>query len=108
MKLYLFDRTENIIHYEDLSILDSKRRIENSAEVIMSENEVFVFQLALLPDCDDVIEKISYTGNIKISCINTDVVDKYGKSKTQKVSLKRNVIQPLFFTADRSEARSIW
>lgn len=100
MKLYLFDRTENIIHYEDLSILDSKRRIENSAEVIMSENEVFVFQLALLPDCDDVIEKISYTGNIKISCINTDVVDKYGKSKTQKVSLKRNVIQPLFFTAE--------
>lgn len=100
MELYLFDRTENIIHYEDLSILDSKRRIENSVEVIMSENEVFVFQLALLPDCDDVIEKISYTGNIKISCINTDVVDKYGKSKTQKVNLKRNVIQPLFFTAE--------
>lgn len=99
MRLYLFDREEKIIHFDDLTILDGKREIENEVQEIMSENEVFVFQIAVVADCDDVIECINYDGSVKISCINTDVVDKYGKSKNQKVVLKKNIIQPLFFTA---------
>lgn len=98
MDLYLFDRTEKIIHFDDLSILDDSRRIDASCEVVMSENEVFVIQLAVLSDTDDVINSISAKGNADISCINTDVVDKHGVKSMQPVYLKENIIQPLFFT----------
>lgn len=99
MQLYLFDRTEKIIHFDDLSILDKRDKIDTYVQVEMSENEVFVFQLALLSECDDRIEAIKSRGNIEISCINTDIVDKFGNSGKQSVNLKSNCIQPLFFTA---------
>lgn len=95
----MFDRTEKIIHFEDLSILNGHQKIEKQAEVLMSENEIFVFQLALLSKQDDSIQDISAQGDIEISCINTDVSDKYGVRKKQRVCLKKNIIQPLFFTA---------
>lgn len=100
MNLYLFDRSEKIIHFEDLSILNEKNKINSAAELIMSENEVFVFQVAALSGTDDVIKSIEYDGNLKMSCINTDVRDKYGKIKKQTVILKKDVIQPLFFTVE--------
>lgn len=100
MKLYLFDRSEKIIHFDDLSILNEKNRVEGTAELIMSENEVFVFQLAVLSDTDDVIRNIEYSGNLKVSCINTDVRDKFGKNKKQTVAVKKDTIQPLFFTVE--------
>lgn len=100
MKLYLFDRNEKIIHFDDLSILNDKDRIKDSAELVMSENEVFVFQLAVLCDSDDTIKNIEFSGNIKMSCINTDMNDKFGISKKQTVSLKKDIIQPLFFIAE--------
>lgn len=98
MDLYLFDRVEKIIHFDDLSILDDKHKIDGFAEAIMSENEVFVFQLAVVAKTADVIESISSQGNVEISCINTDVSDKFGNKKTQSVKLDANKIQPLFFT----------
>lgn len=98
MKLYLFDRTYKIIHFDDLSLLKNGTEIVDTAKVTMSQNEVFVLQIAALSDCDDVINEISATGSLKISCINTDVVDKYAKFKKQTVALKANHIQPLFFT----------
>lgn len=113
MDLYLFDRNEKIIHFDDLSILNEKSKLSGRAELIMSENEIFVFQLAVLSNCDDVIKDIEYSGNLKISCINTDVSDKYGNRKKQSVILKKNNIQPLFFTVTaeklgkREEACSI-
>lgn len=100
MELYLFDRTEKIIHFDDLTILNDKSAVNDLAELTMSENEVFVVQLALVSECDDVIEEIICEGPLKISCINTDVVTKFGESKKQKVSLKANTIQPLFFTVE--------
>lgn len=99
MELYLFDRTEKIIHLDDLSILSGREKISDFVEVIMSENEVFVFQIAALSERDDVIESIFTKGSVEISCINTDIVDKFGVAKKQSVALKSNVIQPLFFTA---------
>ena len=99
MELFLFDRTEKIIHFEDLSILTNKRKIDGLANFVMSENEVFVFQIALVSDCDDVITSVSACGNVDISCINTDVTDKFGNKKTQCVNIKKDTIQPLFFTA---------
>lgn len=100
MNLYLFDRNEKIIHFDDLSILNDKDRIKDSAELVMSENEVFVFQLAVLCDSDDTIKNIEFSGNIKMSCINTDMNDKFGISKKQTVPLKKDIIQPLFFIAE--------
>lgn len=98
MELYLFDRTEKIIHFDDLSILNNKSKIDDAVTAVMSENEIFVFQLAVLSECDDVIKNIEAQGNMKISCINTDVVDKFGQRKNQSVHLIENIIQPLFFT----------
>ncbi len=98
MELYLFDRTQKIIHFDDLTILNDKSRINNLAELVMSENEIFVVQLALVSAYDDVIEEITCEGRLKLSCINTDAVTKFGESKKQRVDLKANTIQPLFFT----------
>lgn len=98
MELYIFDRLEKIIHFEDLSILDDHHRIDGLAEFMMSENEVFVFQLAVLSKKDDVIKSISSQGNLEIECINTDIVDKHGARRNQPVNLSADIIQPLFFT----------
>ncbi len=99
MKLYLFDRKEKIIHFDDLSILDSSRIINGTCRAVMSENEIFVFQLAVLSEKDDIIKGIEYSGDVKLSCINTEITDKFGRKRTDTVTLKRNIIQPLFFTA---------
>ncbi len=99
MKFYLFDRKEKITQFEDLNILNNANKIHDFAEVTMSENEIFVFQIAVLSECDDIINRISTKGELEITCINTDVVDKFGNKRTQSVPLKRNNIQPLFFTA---------
>lgn len=98
MELYLFDRTEKIIHFDDLTILNNENKISDSVKLSMSQNEIFVFQIALLSDCDDVLENIDISSGPEISCINTDVVDKYGNRKNQQIKLKANLIQPLFFT----------
>lgn len=98
MDLYLFNRTEKIIHFDDLNILDGRHKINGSVMLTMSENEIFVFQLAVVSKTDDVIRKITSSGDVDISCINTDVVDKYGVRKCQRVNLLSNIIQPLFFT----------
>lgn len=98
MKLYCFDRCEKLIHYDDLSVLTPDREVKKALKLSMSENEIFVFQLAVLSDGEDVIEKISSQGESEISCINTDCVDKWGNSYTQRVALKENEYQPLFFT----------
>lgn len=100
MKLYLFDRTDKIIHFEDLTILREAEEIRERVTATMSQNEVFVLQIAMLSDCDDVITDITATGSVKISCINTDTVDKYANSKKQPVQIRSNRIQPLFFTVE--------
>lgn len=107
MNLYLFDRTEKIIHFDDFSILNGKNPLDKRTELIMSENEVFVFQLAAVCECDDVITGIDYSGNVEISCINTDVSDKHGNKFHQNIVLKKNRFQPLFFivTADKRGKR---
>ncbi len=98
MDLYLFDRTEKIIHFDDLNILDDRHKVNGSVMLTMSENEVFVFQLAVVSQQNDTIESIAAQGNVKISCINMDIVDKFGVVKKQCIPLKSHIIQPLFFT----------
>lgn len=107
MQLYLFDRKDKIIHFEDLSILKGAKKLDSTVQLTMSQNEVFVFQVAAVTNTNDVITDISSVSDLKISCINTDVTDKFGVSKTQNVQLKANCIQPLFFTvkADKTGPR---
>lgn len=101
MKFYLFDRKDKIIHFKDLSILQNKNPIEKSCDVTMSQNEVFVIQIAALSDSDTVINDIVFNSSgLNLQCINTDVVDKFGVYKKQPVKLKGGVIQPLFFVAE--------
>lgn len=98
MDFYLFDRSEKIIRFEDLSILKDENKINGTAYLSMSENEIFVFQLAAVSDKDDCINEIKASGNLDITCINTDAVDKWGNERKLTVPLKANTIQPLFFT----------
>ena len=39
MDFYLFDRKDVIRHFEDLSILNGKKKISDCEELVMSENE---------------------------------------------------------------------
>ena len=104
MKFYLFDRTYKIIHFEDLSQLKFGQKIENKINVTFSQNEVFVLQIAVLSESNDTIKRIkSKSKNLDISCINTDIVDKFGSRKYQEISIKNNIIQPLFFTVEVKE-----
>lgn len=103
MKLYLFDRKYKLIHFEDLSVLSDGVCIDKCVNVRMSKNEIFVLQVAVLSEADDVIESISTDSRLIVSCINTDIVDKYGRKSSNTVKLKANTIQPLFFTVQKTD-----
>lgn len=110
MEFYLFDRTTQIIHFEDLSILSKGEKIQNSSTAVMSQNEVFVLQIAALSSADDEILSVNAVGNgVTLSCINTDVTDKFANEKKQTVNIKANNILPLFFTveAEKTGSRSV-
>ena len=103
MKLYLFDRKYKLIHFEDLSVLSDGVYIDKCVNVRMSKNEIFVLQVAVLSEADDIIESISTDSRLIVSCINTDIVDKYGRKSSNTVKLKANTIQPLFFTVQKTD-----
>ena len=103
MKLYLFDRKYKLIHFEDLSVLSDGVCIDKCVNVRMSKNEIFVLQVAVLSEADDVIESISTDSRLIVSCINTDIVDKYGRKSSNTVKLKANTIQLLFFTVQKTD-----
>lgn len=102
MDFYLFDRKDVIRHFEDLSILNGKKKISDCEELVMSENEKFVFQIAVLPKENCTVSKISCSSEADVFCVNTDIVDKFGKKGKKSIELKNNEIQPLFFVADAS------
>lgn len=104
MKYYLFDRTYKIIHFDDLSNLKNGKEIISETEISVSKNEVYILQLAALSDCDCTVESVTCTGGAKLCCINTDVTDKYGNRHSQKIKLKKDELQPLFFTVETERA----
>lgn len=104
MKFYLFDRTDKIINFDDLTVLTSERFIKDKFSFTMSQNEVYVLQLAVLSESDDVIKDIKYESDkLSISCINVDVTNKWGEKSKQEVKLYKNSIRPLFFTVQVEE-----
>ena len=101
MEFYLFDRTDKIIHFDNLSILNEAKKIEEKVKTVMSQNEVFVLQIAALGKKDDIVKDVKCVSDgLDICCINTDVVDKFGRRGTQSVILKADRIQPFFFTVE--------
>ena len=101
MEFYLFDRADKIIHFDDLSILNGAKKIEEKVKTVMSQNEVFVLQIAALGKKDDIVKDVKCVSDgLDICCINTDVVDKFGRRGTQSVMLKADRIQPFFFTVE--------
>ncbi len=101
MEFYLFDRTDKIIHFDDLSILNGAKKIEEKVKTVMSQNEVFVLQIASLGKKDDIVKDVKcISDGLSICCINTEVVDKFGRRSTQSVMLKSDRIQPFFFTVE--------
>ena len=103
MKLYLFDRKYKLIHFDNLSVLSDGVYIDRCVNARMSKNEIFVLQIAVLSEADDVIKSISTDSKLNISCINTDIVDKYGRKSVNTINLKANTIQPLFFTVQKTD-----
>ena len=98
MEFYLFDRKEKIIYFDRLGILEPSRKINGSFNTEMSQNEVYTVQIAAVSDCDDIIKSVSSRSDtVKITCINTDITDKFGRSDTRSVKIEKNIIQPLFF-----------
>ena len=100
MDFYLFDRSETIRHFDDLSILNGRKKISDCEELTMSEHEKFVFQIAVLPKESCTVNEISCSSEVDVFCVNTDIVDKFGKKSKKSIALKKNEIQPLFFVAD--------
>lgn len=101
MKYYLFDREYKIIHFEDMGNLEHGVEIVGTVPVTMSKNEVYILQIAALSDTDDTIKSVECKSKkVKIQCINTDVIDKFGESKNQSVKIKKNILQPLFLTVE--------
>lgn len=96
MKLYEIDRKIQIRHFSDLSILEG-RASTNSLSLFISAQEDFVLQLAALPEGEKKIVGISAEGDETITCINTQITDKFGRSYEKEVPLQEGEIQPLFF-----------
>lgn len=104
MKYYLFDREYKIIHFEDMGNLEHGVEIVGTVPVTMSKNEVYILQIAALSDTDNTIKSVECKSKkVKIQCINTDVIDKFGESKNQSVKIKKNILQPLFLTVEADE-----
>lgn len=102
MKFYNFDRRVQIKDFNDLTLILG---IEPCAAINckMASNEVFVIQLVAISDTIAKIKDIKYDTKLKISCINRDIVDKFGNTSVKEIELLPNTLQPLFFVIEANE-----
>lgn len=106
MDLYLFDRVDKIIHFDDLSILNGKEKMSSCEKIKMSCNEAYVVQIGAVSNCGETIKEIIFdfeNDSLDGFCVNTDIVDKFGNKGKQTVYLKKDNIQPLFFVVQAKE-----
>lgn len=92
MDLYLFDRVDKIIHFDDLSILNGKEKMSSCEKIKMSCNEAYVVQIGAVSNCGETIKEIifdSENDSLDGFCVNTDIVDKFGNKGKQTVYLKK-------------------
>lgn len=96
MRIFYIDRKTQIKHFSDLSVIKDLHPLsELTLRVPAAEN--FAVQLVLLPQGENVINHVSLSGGLNMVCINTQVTDKFGSSHEQKISLRQNRLQPVFF-----------
>ncbi len=96
MKIFYVDRKTQIKHFSDLSaVQDLQPLSELSLRVPASEN--FALQLVLLPEGEGMVEHVVQKGDLDMVCINTQVTDKFGAHREQKIKLRENRLQPVFF-----------
>ena len=96
MKLFFVDRKIQIKKFYDLSVLDGLEPVESLAlSIPASEN--YALQLAVLSEGERKIESVECTGGAEITCINTQICDKFGRKYKRSVDLKSEKIQPMFF-----------
>ena len=96
MKLFFVDRKIQIKKFYDLSVLDGLEPVESLAlSIPASEN--YALQLAVLSEGERKIESVECTGGAEITCINTQICDKFGRKYERSVDLKSEKIQPMFF-----------
>ena len=96
MKLFFVDRKIQIKKFYDLSVLDGLEPVESLAlSIPASEN--YALQLAVLSEGERKIESVECTGDAEITCINTQICDKFGRKYKRSVDLKSEKIQPMFF-----------
>ncbi len=100
MEFYLFDRKDKLIHFDDLSLCTPERLVQGKIDCTMSQNEVYVIQLAAVSREPDTLRCVEVQGDATVACINTDRTDKWGDPSPVAVALKPNEMQPLFFTVE--------
>lgn len=96
MKFYYLDRKEQVKHFHDLSIIENKPEC-NNISCAMLINEVLVLQVVALSETEEIITDITYNTKLDAYCINRDKTDKFGNKSKEDISIKSNVLQPLFF-----------
>lgn len=61
MDLYLFDRVDKIIHFDDLSILNGKEKMSSCEKINMSCNEAYVVQIGAVSTEEKQLKKLFST-----------------------------------------------
>lgn len=96
MQIYYIDRRTQIRHFSDLSVLNGRQPL-SALSVSVPKAEEFVLQLAVLAESGRELQRVSFDGNVPMTCINTQITDKFGHSYEKSVVLQENRIRPLFF-----------
>lgn len=110
MKIYQLDRATPLAHFNDLSAVNDMQELGDSLTMQFSRNEYAVIQLVLLSEqaVSDIAVHTSFmtdgvhTLENKITCFQTEGVDKYGHAFRKQLSLSANVLQPVYFGIDLS------
>lgn len=105
LKLYYIDRKTKIKHFTDLCILQGCTP-QTELHLDVPAQEDFVLQLAVLPETETEIQKISFSGALAVICVNTQITNKFGQSSEKGIALRANTLQPLFFVLPADEAKT--
>lgn len=95
MKIFYADRKIQFKHFSELSALNGLISAED-LKLRVPAQENFVAQFIVLPGNEKIINSVTVSGDVEAVCINTQGVDKFGKSFLQKIRLRQDHIQPVF------------
>lgn len=101
MKIYYRDRKEILKDFRDFSQLKSAVSVGEDIELVCSRYEYFVLPLWLVGNAQEEMVSVSVTSeDTKVTCFNTQGVDKYGKSFGRSLVISKDEISPVYFGFD--------